>query len=294
MQDSGFESTHQEPKHALNSDQNPANFSKALIPQQTNYTTSNSQNMTHKNINHNIKNTHFKQKSKNSILLEGEELMQQRQYSKNKLIHQTTNYIHETLQNYGVDWKESINSEKDLLKIRTEELDLQLDKFKNKLDILQLEANTLTESYEKQAVSIESDLDTKTVFQSILDQKLSEEDLVTVLAFIRKYFEIICYEVENEYEKSDNYDFEGPKLSIKELNQGKVPYFMQTQGRRLRFGGILDLIPSWPALIGKPTPREKETSDLKFLLTPGFPDSIPAPIGCLKLTKPRRNFRTRP
>ena len=60
--------------------------------------------------------------------------------------------------------------------------------------ILQRDATELTAAYEKQSASIESDLDSKTVFQSILDHKLNQEDLTLVLLYIKKLFKKIEYD----------------------------------------------------------------------------------------------------
>ena len=138
-------------------------------------------------------------------------------FDKKKLLDQTKSYIHDSLAPHGLDWQDELKSEKEVLKSKISELTSTIDNFHKKLDHLYSEASDLTDSYEKQSVSIESDLDTKTVFQSILDQRLSEEDLVTTLAFIRKFFNLICQNVEIEYENSQNFDSDGEKISLKQL-----------------------------------------------------------------------------
>ena len=138
---------------------------------------------------------------------------------KKKLLDQTKAYLHESLAPHGLDWQESLHTEQTQLKAKITELESSIENFHKKLDHLYNEATDLTDSYEKQSVSIESDLDTKTVFQSILDQRLSEEDLVTTLAFVRKFFSLICESVEKNYFESENFDGNGPKVSIEELGK---------------------------------------------------------------------------
>lgn len=138
-------------------------------------------------------------------------------FDKRKLLEQTKTYIHNSLASHGLDWQDDLKCEKEILKSKMTDLEATVENLHKKLGHLYSEASDLTDSYEKVSVSIESDLDTKTVFQSILDQRLSEEDLVTTLAFIRKFFQLICQKVEIEYEDSDNFDSDGEKIALKQL-----------------------------------------------------------------------------
>merc|ERR1712168_1157620 len=92
---------------------------------------------------------------------------------------QTKKYIKESLQPIGVNWQEQMRVDKTNLGNRIDTLQKSLQQYERKLDILQRDATELTAAYEKQSASIESDLDSKTVFQSILDHKLNSEDLTT-------------------------------------------------------------------------------------------------------------------
>jgi len=124
---------------------------------------------------------------------------QQIESNKQKLLTQTKNYMQESLKSFGNDWQEQINQEKDALKCKMEELQKNLNLVEKRMDLLQNDASELTCSYEEQSASIESDLDTKSIFQSILDQRLSEEDLITSLAFCDRLFNIISTAVYQEY-----------------------------------------------------------------------------------------------
>ena len=79
----------------------------------------------------------------------------------------------------------------ELLCYRIDSLQKTLTNYEKKLDILQRDATELTAAYEQQSASIESDLDSKIVFQSILDHKLNQEDLTLVLVYIKTLFGVI-------------------------------------------------------------------------------------------------------
>merc|ERR1712048_1235789 len=82
---------------------------------------------------------------------------------------QTKKYIKEVLEPMGGQWQEQMRVDKSNISNRIDALQNSLVQYEKKLDILQRDATELTAAYEKQSTSIESDLDSKTVFQSILD-----------------------------------------------------------------------------------------------------------------------------
>jgi len=114
---------------------------------------------------------------------------------------QTKKYIKDTLEPMGRIWQDDMVQHKDSLKHRISDLELEIQKYEQKLDILQRDACELTDAYEKQSASIECDLDTKVLFQSILDQRLNDEDLALTLFFIRKLFNLIEAQIQQELQR---------------------------------------------------------------------------------------------
>ena len=145
------------------------------------------------------------------LLRNDRKIIENHKIQEQNLINQGQKFIAKKLENHGQDWQLELKNEKVELKSKIDNLESTISNLYQKLDFLQIEATDLTEAYEKHSQSIESDLDVKTVFQSILDQRLSDEDLITAMAFARKYFEIICRKVEDKYESDEfeNFDFAG-------------------------------------------------------------------------------------
>jgi len=104
---------------------------------------------------------------------------------------QTKKFIKDTLEPMGSMWQDDMVHHKNSLKHRINNLELEIEKFEQRLDILQRDACELTDAYEKQSASIECDLDTKALFQSILDHRLNDEDLALTMFFVRKLFKQI-------------------------------------------------------------------------------------------------------
>jgi len=104
---------------------------------------------------------------------------------------QTKKFIKDTLEPMGSMWQDDMVHHKNSLKHRINNLELEIEKFEQRLDILQRDACELTDAYEKQSASIECDLDTKALFQSILDHRLNDEDLALTMFFVRKLFNLI-------------------------------------------------------------------------------------------------------
>lgn len=150
-----------------------------------------------------LKNHKNTQKENNitpeNLLRNDQKIIDTHKLQQQNLISQGQKYIAKKLENHGKDWKSELKIEKVELNSKIIDLEGSVSSLFKKLDCLQNEATDLTEAYEKHSQSIESDLDVKSVFQSILDQRLSDEDLITAMAFVRKYFEIICENVEKVY-----------------------------------------------------------------------------------------------
>jgi len=132
---------------------------------------------------------------------------------------QTKKYINESLEPMGGEWQEQMHVDKSNLSNRIDNLQNSLVQYEKKLDILQRDATELTAAYEKQSASIESDLDSKAVFQSILDHKLNQEDLTTVLIYIKKLFTKIEHGTHTQLEELAGLDAsDEPVMNILQIH----------------------------------------------------------------------------
>ena len=87
---------------------------------------------------------------------------------------QTRAHLNASLQPLGESWLENNNIHRESVNNRVQKLNEDIKKCEDRLVMLQTDANELTQKYEGHWLSIESSLDVKSLFQCILDQKLSD------------------------------------------------------------------------------------------------------------------------